>query len=127
MRTPLQVAALPDPVGEILHLRQRPSGIQVGQMRVPIGVFGMIYESRPNVTIEAACLAIKSGNARILRAALEALHSNLALWQCASRPRKRACGPCGAAGPHHRPRSRGPAHQPAQHIDVVIPREAAVA
>ena len=62
-----QIAALPDPIGEITGLRQRPSGIQVGQMRVPLGVFGMIYESRPNVTIEAASLAIKSGNACILR------------------------------------------------------------
>jgi glutamate-5-semialdehyde dehydrogenase len=76
-----QVAALPDPVGEITNVRRRPSGISVGQMRVPIGVFGMIYESRPNVTIEAASLAIKSGNACILRGGSEAIHSNLALWQ----------------------------------------------
>jgi glutamate-5-semialdehyde dehydrogenase len=76
-----QIAAMPDPIGEIVHLRSRPSGIQVGQMRVPLGVFGMIYESRPNVTIEAASLAIKSGNACILRGGSEAIHSNLALWQ----------------------------------------------
>jgi len=76
-----QIAAMPDPIGEITHLRQRPSGIRVGQMRVPLGVFGMIYESRPNVTIEAASLAIKSGNACILRGGSEALHSNLALWK----------------------------------------------
>ena len=76
-----QIAALPDPIGEITGLRQRPSGIQVGQMRVPLGVFGMIYESRPNVTIEAASLAIKSGNACILRGGSEAIHSNLALWK----------------------------------------------
>jgi glutamate-5-semialdehyde dehydrogenase len=76
-----QVAALPDPVGEITHLRRRPTGISVGQMRVPIGVFGMIYESRPNVTIEAASLAIKSGNACVLRGGSEAIHSNLALWK----------------------------------------------
>jgi glutamate-5-semialdehyde dehydrogenase len=75
-----QIAAMPDPVGEITHLRHRPSGIQVGQMRVPLGVFGMIYESRPSVTIEAASLAIKSGNACILRGGSEAIHSNLALW-----------------------------------------------
>src|SRR3990167_8127403 len=62
-----QVAALPDPVGEMTNLRRRPTGITVGQMRVPIGVFGMIFESRPNVTIEAASLAIKSGNACVLR------------------------------------------------------------
>jgi glutamate-5-semialdehyde dehydrogenase len=76
-----QIAAMPDPVGEISNLRQRPSGIQVGQMRVPLGVFGMIYESRPNVTIEAASLAIKSGNACILRGGSEAIYSNLALWR----------------------------------------------
>ncbi|HET7793593.1 MAG TPA: glutamate-5-semialdehyde dehydrogenase [Rhizobacter sp.] len=76
-----QIAAMPDPIGEITNLRQRPSGINVGQMRVPLGVFGMIYESRPNVTIEAASLAIKSGNACILRGGSEAIHSNLALWK----------------------------------------------
>ena len=76
-----QIAAMPDPIGEITNVRRRPSGISVGQMRVPLGVFGMIYESRPNVTIEAASLAIKSGNACILRGGSEAIHSNLALWQ----------------------------------------------
>ncbi len=77
-----QLAAMPDPVGEISGVKRRPSGISVGQMRVPLGVFGMIYESRPNVTIEAASLAIKSGNACILRGGSEAIHSNLALWRC---------------------------------------------
>ena len=76
-----QIAAMPDPIGEITDLRQRPSGISVGRMRVPLGVFGMVYESRPNVTIEAASLAIKSGNACILRGGSEAIHSNLALWK----------------------------------------------
>jgi glutamate-5-semialdehyde dehydrogenase len=76
-----QVAALPDPIGEMINLRRRPSGITVGQMRVPLGVFGMVYESRPNVTIDAASLAVKSGNACILRGGSEALHSNLALWR----------------------------------------------
>jgi glutamate-5-semialdehyde dehydrogenase len=76
-----QIAAMPDPVGEISGVKRQPSGISVGQMRVPLGVFGMIYESRPNVTIEAASLAIKSGNACILRGGSEALQSNLALWQ----------------------------------------------
>ncbi|HEX7436340.1 MAG TPA: glutamate-5-semialdehyde dehydrogenase, partial [Caldimonas sp.] len=76
-----EIAAMPDPIGEITELRQRPSGIAVGRMRVPLGVFGMIYESRPNVTIEAAALAIKSGNACILRGGSEAIHSNLALWK----------------------------------------------
>ena len=76
-----QIAAMPDPIGEITHLTERPSGIRVGRMRVPLGVFGMVYESRPNVTIEAASLAIKSGNAAILRGGSEAIHSNLALWK----------------------------------------------
>jgi glutamate-5-semialdehyde dehydrogenase len=74
-----QLAAMPDPVGEITEMKRQPSGIHVGRMRVPLGVFGMIYESRPNVTIEAASLAIKSGNAVILRGGSEALQSNLAL------------------------------------------------
>ena len=74
-----QLAAMPDVIGEILGMKQMPSGIRVGQMRVPIGVFGMIYESRPNVTIEAASLSIKSGNACILRGGSEAIESNKAL------------------------------------------------
>ena len=74
-----QIVALPDPVGEMSDLRYRPSGIQVGRMRVPLGVIGIIYESRPNVTIDAAGLCLKSGNATILRGGSEALHSNRAL------------------------------------------------
>ena len=74
-----QLAAMPEIIGEISGLRQQPSGIRVGQMRVPIGVFGMIFESRPNVTIEAASLSIKSGNACILRGGSEAIDSNKAL------------------------------------------------
>ena len=74
-----QLAAMPDVIGDITGMKQQPSGIRVGQMRVPIGVFGMIYESRPNVTIEAASLAIKSGNACILRGGSEAIESNKAL------------------------------------------------
>ncbi len=74
-----QLAGMPEVIGEITGLKEQPSGIRVGQMRVPIGVFGMIYESRPNVTIEAATLSIKSGNACILRGGSEAIHSNLAL------------------------------------------------
>jgi len=74
-----QIAAMADPIGAIVDLREQPSGIRVGRMRVPIGVFAMIYESRPNVTIEAASLAIKSGNACILRGGSEALASNVAL------------------------------------------------
>lgn len=77
-----QVAALPDPVGEISNLNYRPSGIQVGQMRVPLGVIGIIYESRPNVTIDAAALCLKSGNACILRGGSESIHSNQAIAAC---------------------------------------------
>lgn len=77
-----QVAALPDPVGEISDMRYRPSGIQVGKMRVPLGVIGIIYESRPNVTLEAASLCLKSGNACILRGGSEASESNAALSAC---------------------------------------------
>ena len=74
-----QIASLPDPVGEITNLKYRPSGIQVGQMRVPLGVIGIIYEARPNVTVDAAGLCIKSGNATILRGGSEAIHCNQAL------------------------------------------------
>ena len=77
-----QIAKLPDPVGEIIGLKYRPSGIQVGQMRVPLGVVGIIYESRPNVTADAAGLCLKSGNAAILRGGSEALHSNQAIAAC---------------------------------------------
>ncbi|HHJ13183.1 MAG TPA: glutamate-5-semialdehyde dehydrogenase [Gammaproteobacteria bacterium] len=77
-----QIAALPDPVGAISDLDYRPSGIQVGRMRVPLGVIGIIYESRPNVTADAAGLCLKSGNACILRGGSEALHSNQAIAQC---------------------------------------------
>ncbi len=77
-----QVAALPDPVGIIDDLKYMPSGIQVGKMRVPLGVIGIIYESRPNVTVEAASLCLKSGNATILRGGSEAIHSNQAIAAC---------------------------------------------
>lgn len=77
-----QVASLPDPCGEITDLRYRPTGIQVGKMRVPLGVIGIIYESRPNVTIDAASLCLKSGNAAILRGGSESIHSNRAIAAC---------------------------------------------
>ena len=77
-----QVATLPDPIGEIRDMRYMPSGIQVGKMRVPLGVVGIIYESRPNVTIDAASLCLKSGNATILRGGSEAIHSNQAIARC---------------------------------------------
>jgi len=77
-----QVAALPDPIGAITDMNYLPSGIQVGKMRVPLGVVGIIYESRPNVTVEAASLCLKSGNATILRGGSEAIHSNAAVAEC---------------------------------------------
>jgi glutamate-5-semialdehyde dehydrogenase len=77
-----QVAALPDPVGAITDLAERPTGIKVGRMRVPLGVIGIIYESRPNVTADAAALCLKSGNACILRGGSEAIHANLAIAAC---------------------------------------------
>jgi len=80
-----QVAGLPDPVGAIRDMSYRPSGIQIGKMRVPLGVIGIIYESRPNVTIDAASLCLKSGNATILRGGSEAIHSNRAIASCIQR------------------------------------------
>ncbi len=77
-----QIIALPDPIGEISNLKYRPSGIQVGKMRVPLGVVGIIYESRPNVTADAAALCLKSGNATILRGGSEVIHSNQAIASC---------------------------------------------
>ncbi|QQS53310.1 MAG: glutamate-5-semialdehyde dehydrogenase [Candidatus Competibacteraceae bacterium] len=80
-----EIAAQPDPVGEIIDLKYRPSGLQVGRMRVPLGVIGIIYESRPNVTADAAALCLKAGNAAILRGGSEALHSNRAIAACIQR------------------------------------------
>ncbi|HID48955.1 MAG TPA: glutamate-5-semialdehyde dehydrogenase, partial [Chromatiales bacterium] len=77
-----EIVALPDPVGEISRMAYRPSGIEVGKMRVPLGVIGIIYESRPNVTADAAALCLKSGNAAILRGGSEARHSNQAIAAC---------------------------------------------
>ena len=85
-----EVAALPDPVGAITDLKYRPSGIQVGQMRVPLGVIGIIYESRPNVTVDAAALCLKSGNACILRGGSESIHSNKAIAQCVAKGLEKA-------------------------------------
>ncbi len=84
------VAALPDPIGEVTDMTYRPSGIHLGKMRVPLGVVGMIYESRPNVTLEAASLALKSGNAIILRGGSEAFKSNQALAKCIDQGLKKA-------------------------------------
>ena len=119
-----QIAAMPDPIGEITNLRRRPSGISVGQMRVPLGVFGMIYESRPNVTIEAASLAIKSGNACILRGGSEAIHSNLALAQLVQRALQAAgLPPEGVQLVQTTDRAAvGRLIAMPQYVDVIIPR-----
>ncbi|MBI5616842.1 MAG: glutamate-5-semialdehyde dehydrogenase [Gammaproteobacteria bacterium] len=92
-----EVAALADPIGEITDMRYRPSGIQVGRMRVPLGVVGIIYESRPNVTADAAALCLKAGNAVILRGGSEALHSNQAVARCLTLGLERAGLPVSAA------------------------------
>ena len=91
-----QIAALPDPIGEISNMKSRPSGIQVGQMRVPLGVIGIIYEARPNVTVDAAGLCIKSGNAAILRGGSEAIHCNRALAKLVTEGLQRAGLPSNA-------------------------------
>ncbi|MFK8020316.1 MAG: glutamate-5-semialdehyde dehydrogenase [Pseudomonadales bacterium] len=119
-----QVACLNDPVGEITDLRFQPSGIQVGKMRVPIGVVGMIYESRPNVTVEAASLCLKSGNAVILRGGSEALQSNLAIADCVQRGISRAGLPS-AAVQLVRSKDRaavGSMITMPEFIDVIVPR-----
>lgn len=119
-----QVAALPDPIGEMTNFRRRPSGITVGQMRVPLGVFGMIYESRPNVTIDAAALAIKSGNACILRGGSECLHSNLALWELVQAALSAAGLPRQGVQlvPTTDRAAVGELLAMPQHVDVIIPR-----
>lgn len=119
-----QLAAMPDPVGEIIGVKRRPSGIAVGQMRVPLGVFGMIYESRPNVTIEAASLAIKSGNACVLRGGSEAIHSNRALARCVQQSLMAAGLPAEAVQlVQITDRAAvGALITMPEHIDVVIPR-----
>ena len=119
-----QIAALPDPVGEISELKFRPSGIQVGRMRVPLGVIGIIYESRPNVTADAAALCLKSGNAAILRGGSEALHSNQAIAACVH------AGLQQAALPEHAVQVLEVADRAAvgelislqEYVDVIVPR-----
>ena len=119
-----QLAAMPDVIGEITGMKQQPSGIRVGQMRVPIGVFGMIYESRPNVTIEAASLAIKSGNAAILRGGSEAIESNKALALLASEALAEAGLPVDAVQLVQTTDREAVGHLIAmpQYVDVIIPR-----
>ncbi|MFN2309166.1 MAG: glutamate-5-semialdehyde dehydrogenase [Gammaproteobacteria bacterium] len=119
-----QIAALPDPVGSISDLNYRPSGIQVGRMRVPLGVIGIIYESRPNVTADAAGLCLKSGNAAILRGGSESLHSNQAIAVCIR------AGLAEAGLPEHAVQVIETADRAAvgellrlkQYVDVIVPR-----
>ena len=119
-----QLAAMPDVIGEIIGMKQQPSGIRVGQMRVPIGVFGMIYESRPNVTIEAASLAIKSGNACILRGGSEAIESNKALAALVQQALTDAGLPADAVQlvPTTDREAVGQLIAMPQYVDVIIPR-----
>jgi glutamate-5-semialdehyde dehydrogenase len=119
-----QLAAMPDVIGEIIGMKQQPSGIRVGQMRVPIGVFGMIYESRPNVTIEAASLAIKSGNACILRGGSEAIESNKALAALVQQALTQAGLPLEAVQlvPTTDREAVGLLITMPQYVDVIIPR-----
>ena len=119
-----QLAAMPDLIGEIIGLQQQPSGIRVGQMRVPIGVFGMIYESRPNVTIEAASLSIKSGNACILRGGSEAIDSNRALAALVQQALQQAGLPPEAVQlvPTTDREAVGRLIAMPQYVDVIIPR-----
>ncbi|OEY66726.1 glutamate-5-semialdehyde dehydrogenase [Marinobacter sp. X15-166B] len=119
-----QVAGLPDPIGEITDMTYRPSGIQVGRMRVPLGVVGIIYESRPNVTVEAASLCLKSGNATILRGGSESIHSNQAIARCI------AAGLADAGLPEHAVQVIKTTDRAAvgelitmpQSVDVIVPR-----
>ena len=119
-----QVAALDDPVGEVLSMKQRPNGLQIGQKRVPMGVIGIIYEARPNVTADAFALCFKTGNAVILKGGSDALHSNLAIVQCLQRA-IRACGENPAAIQLIEDTSRETAREFMRlnrYVDVLIPR-----
>jgi glutamate-5-semialdehyde dehydrogenase len=119
-----QLAAMPDIIGQIIGLQQQPSGIRVGQMRVPIGVFAMIFESRPNVTIEAASLSIKSGNACILRGGSEAIESNKALAKLVQQALEHSGLPADAVQLVQTTdrEAVGQLIAMPQHVDVVIPR-----
>ena len=119
-----QLAAMPDVIGEILGMKQQPTGIRVGQMRVPLGVFGMIFESRPNVTIEAASLSIKSGNACILRGGSEAIESNKALAALVQQALTQAGLPAEAVQlvPTTDRAAVGQLIAMPQYVDVIIPR-----
>jgi glutamate-5-semialdehyde dehydrogenase len=118
------IAAFPDPIGEITELRYRPSGIQVGRMRVPLGVVGIIYESRPNVTADAAGLCLKAGNATILRGGSEALHSNQAIAACVHEGLAAAGLPLSAVQVIATVDRAAVGHLIAdeKHVDVIVPR-----
>lgn len=119
-----QLATMPDIIGEVIGMKQQPSGIRVGQMRVPIGVFGMIFESRPNVTIEAASLSIKSGNACILRGGSEAIESNKALARLVQQALTDAGLPAEAVQlvPTTDREAVGKLIAMPEYVDVIIPR-----
>jgi glutamate-5-semialdehyde dehydrogenase len=119
-----QIAALPDPVGEISDLRYRPSGIRVGMMRVPLGVVGIIYESRPNVTADAAGLCLKAGNATILRGGSEAMRSNRAIAACVHEGLRRAGMPTSGVQLIATPDRAAVGHLVAmdKYVDVIVPR-----
>lgn len=119
-----QIARLPDPVGEISEMRYRPSGIQVGRMRVPLGVIGIIYESRPNVTADAAGLCLKAGNAAILRGGSEAIHSNQAVAACVHEGLRAAGLPAEAIQVIETTdrAAVGELITMSEHVDIIVPR-----
>jgi len=119
-----QVAKLPDPVGQISELHQQPSGIKVGRMRVPLGVIGIIYESRPNVTADAAALCLKSGNACILRGGSESVRSNVAIAACMHEGLKSAGLPENAVQVVATPDRAAVGHLLAMNefVDIIVPR-----
>lgn len=119
-----QVAALPDPVGEISDVRERPTGIKVGRMRVPLGVIGIIYESRPNVTADAAALCLKSGNATILRGGSESIRSNRAVADCVHEGLRAAGLPADAVQVVDTPdrAAVGELLRMNQYVDIIVPR-----
>ena len=119
-----EIAALPDPIGEVSGLRYRPSGIQVGRMRVPLGVIGIVYESRPNVTADAAGLCLKAGNATILRGGSEAIRSNLAIADCIAQGLDRAGLPVDAVQVVETTdrAAVGALIRMDEYVDVIVPR-----
>ncbi len=119
-----QVASLPDPIGEVTEVRQQPSGIKVGRMRVPLGVVGIIYESRPNVTADAAALCLKSGNACILRGGSESVHSNIAIAACVTEGLRAAGLPEAAVQVVATPdrAAVGELLTMTEYVDIVVPR-----